>query len=93
MKGYIEKAKNLGNFKDKDVTFKVYLDNLNQIRSEVNALKDNSTKTVNTIKELIKNAENSLDVSSFAFFSFMFLLLLSDFFSRFFYYFRMEKMN
>ena len=62
MKSYIDKAKNLDKFKEKDVEFKAYFDNLDQIKNETSKLQANTAETLNVINKLIDEGENKLKV-------------------------------
>ena len=62
VKTYIDKAKNLDNFKEKDVEFKAYFDNLEQIKNETSKLQANTADTLNVINKLIEEGENKLSV-------------------------------
>lgn len=63
LKALIDKAKNLEKFRDKDVEFKAYFDNLEQIRNETNALQASSSATLRAIENLIKQGEETLEVT------------------------------
>ena len=62
VKSYIDKAKNLDKFKEKDVEFKAYFDNLDQIKNETSKLQANTAETLNVINKLIDEGENKLKV-------------------------------
>lgn len=62
LKALILKAKNVENFSDKDVTFKAYFDNLEQIKNETNHLQQMSTQTLNKIEQIVKDAYETLAV-------------------------------
>ena len=64
VKAYIEKAKSLDKFRDKDVEFKAYFDNLEQIRNETSHLQKNSATTLNQIESMIKEGQESLSSSN-----------------------------
>jgi hypothetical protein len=64
VKSYIEKAKSLEKFRDKDVEFKAYFDNLEQIRNETGHLQKNSATTLNQIENMIKEGQESLSSSN-----------------------------
>jgi hypothetical protein len=64
LKALIEKAKNLEEFKSRDVTFKAYFDNLAQIRTETDAMQQNSQQTLALIRDLTKKADNILSQSN-----------------------------
>jgi hypothetical protein len=63
----IEKAKSLEKFKDKDVGFKPYFDNLEQIRSETSIFQQNSTSALKQVQDLIEESKKKLDVNYFSF--------------------------
>ncbi len=65
VKFYIDKAKNLDNFKEKDVEFKAYFDNLDQIKNETSKLQANTAETLNVINKLIDEGESKLKVCDF----------------------------
>jgi DNA repair exonuclease SbcCD ATPase subunit len=67
LKALILKAKNVENFSDKDVTFKAYFDNLEQIKNETNHLQQMSTQTLNKIEQIVKDAYETLAVIKFLF--------------------------
>ena len=62
LKALILKAKNVENFSNKDVTFKAYFDNLEQIKNETNHLQQMSTQTLNKIEQIVKDAYETLAV-------------------------------
>ena len=64
VKSYIDKAKNLDKFKEKDVEFKAYFDNLDQIKNETSKLQANTAETLNVINKLITLSHLSTNESS-----------------------------
>lgn len=63
LKSHIDKAKNLEKFRDRDVEFRAYFDNLEKVTNETNELRDNSAKTLKEIEEMIKKGQSKLEVS------------------------------
>jgi hypothetical protein len=63
IRGHIDKAKNLERFKDRDITFKAYVDSLSQIKSNTNDMKAESDNILNSIQNILKNSEAALSVS------------------------------
>lgn len=49
-------------FDTKDITFKAYLDNLDDLRSSTESVKANSFNTLSIIENLIKDAKEILEV-------------------------------
>ena len=70
VKSYIDKAKNLDNFKEKDVEFKAYFDNLDQIKNETSKLQLNTSETLIAINKLIQEGESKLRVRIYFLLSF-----------------------
>ncbi len=62
LKLLINKAKSIENFDDKDVTFRAYFDNLDQIKNETNHIHDFSTKTLRQIETIVKEILSTLQV-------------------------------
>lgn len=62
LKSYVDKAKNIDKFRDRDVEFKAYYDNLNKIQNESLHLQTSSAKTLKEIEEMIKNGQKKLEV-------------------------------
>lgn len=62
MKALVDKAKNMEKFNDKDVEFKAYFDNLEQIRNETSQLQTDSANTLKKIEDMIKQGEEKLTV-------------------------------
>jgi hypothetical protein len=65
IKGYVDRAKNLDKFRDRDVTFKAYVDSLGEIKAETNAMKEESQRIINNIQGILKSSELSLNVCYF----------------------------
>lgn len=66
LKSHIDKAKNLEKFRDRDVEFKAYYDNLEKIRNESAQLQVNSVNTLKEIEEVIKKGQDKLLVLIFS---------------------------
>lgn len=64
LRSLIDKAKNLERTKDKDVAFKAYYENLEQIRTETLSLQQNSGIVLENITKLIEEGHETLDKSS-----------------------------
>lgn len=62
LKSYVDKAKNLEKFRDRDVEFKAYYDNLEKIRNESEQLQVSSVNTIKEIEEVIKKGQEQLTV-------------------------------
>ncbi len=62
MKHFLDKAKNVDRFKDRDIEFKAYFDNLEQIKNETVSLQSNSAAALNSIEKLFKQGQLKLDV-------------------------------
>lgn len=68
LKSYVDKAKNLEKFRDRDVEFKAYYDNLEKIRNESSQLQVNSVNTLKEIEEVIKKGQDKLLVQLYTLF-------------------------
>lgn len=64
LKGHVDKAKSLEKFRDQDVEFKAYYDNLNKIRNESSQLQSNSENTLKEIEEIIRKGKEKLTVTN-----------------------------
>ena len=64
MKSLIDKAKSLDKLKDKDIEFKAYFDNLEQVKNETISLQANSTQALNAIEKNLKQGQEKLDQSN-----------------------------
>ncbi len=62
MKHLIDKAKNFDRFKDRDIEFKAYFDNLEQIKNETISLQSNSAAALSSIEKIYKQGQLKLDV-------------------------------
>lgn len=62
LKSHVDKAKNLEKFRDRDVEFKAYYDNLDKIRNESSQLKSNSENTLKEIEGVVKKGQEKLEV-------------------------------
>lgn len=60
LKSHVDKAKSLEKFRDRDVEFKAYYDNLEKIRNESSQLQINSANTLKDIEEVIKKGQDKL---------------------------------
>ncbi len=60
LRGFLEKAKSLESFKERDVTFKAFFNSLEQIREENSVLQKNSDANLKTVKELLTSSEETL---------------------------------
>jgi chromosome segregation ATPase len=60
LKSLIDKAKSLERTRDKDVAFKAYYENLEQIRNETISLQVNSAMTLKSINSLIQEGHQTL---------------------------------
>ncbi|CAF0881627.1 unnamed protein product, partial [Brachionus calyciflorus] len=63
MKLLVDKAKSLEKFKDRDVEFKVYLDNLELIQNETNMLKEQSKNSIQLVTDMITKGNDKLTQS------------------------------
>jgi hypothetical protein len=63
LKGYIEKAKNAEKFKEKNLPFNEFIENFDKLKRESNEVKDNTTATVDSVKVLLNNLKDGLNVS------------------------------
>ena len=62
LKGIIEKAKNAEKFKDKDITFNEYFESFKKLDNESTVVQLSASSTVDSIKEIIKNLKDGLEV-------------------------------
>jgi chromosome segregation ATPase len=64
MRQLIERAKSAGRFKDKDIEFRAYFDNLEQIKNETVTLQANSAAALSSIERLLKQGTQKLDLAN-----------------------------
>ena len=65
LKNLVEKAKNLEEFKEKDVTFNAYFSSLDQIKLETSNLQSNTETNLKNMQTNIQEANNILAVNIF----------------------------
>lgn len=64
LKSFIEKAKQLEDFKQKDVSFKAFFANLDDIKAETNELQQTSENNLQQVNDLLEEANLSLKSSN-----------------------------
>ena len=65
LKNLVDKAKNLEEFKEKDVTFNAYFSSLDQIKQDTSNLQSNTETNLKNMQTNIQEANNILAVSFF----------------------------
>lgn len=63
MKQLIDQAKSLEKFRDQDIEFKAYFDNLEQIKNESAQLQASSNEALDTVEKTLAQSQLKIDVS------------------------------